>query len=339
MKIGIVAPFYPAVGGTEAIARHLAEGFHERGHDVTVITPTPGLAGDETASEYRVIRRPGAWHLLAEMRRLDGAVILGVMLRTLWAAALATTPVVISHQTWLERSNGRLRLLGWCKWQCTAFCGNIVASPALLTETVGPTVIVPNCYDDRVFTFTNRAVRPKELIFVGRFVPDKGVDLLLEAMAMLRDSGVRPQLTLIGDGPERVKLERMTDELGLRQQVVFGGRQPPPIVAGLLNQHKILVVPSRWAEPFGIVALEGIACGCAVVASAGGGLGDLVGPFGRVFPRNDPAGLYSALHAELARAQPDGSGPDRLAYLGKFQPATLIDGYLAALTRRVNRRT
>ena len=51
--------------------------------------------------------------------------------------------------------------------------------------------------------------------------------------------------------------------------------------------HQIMVVPSRWLEPFGIVALEGIACGCVVVGSAGGGLKDAIGPCGVTFPNGD----------------------------------------------------
>ena len=66
----------------------------------------------------------------------------------------------------------------------------------------------------------------------------------------------------------------------------------------------MLAVPSRWREPFGIVALEGIACGCVVVASEGGGLAEAVGPCGLTFANGDTA----ALAAQLGRVL----GDDRL---------------------------
>jgi glycogen synthase len=81
----------------------------------------------------------------------------------------------------------------------------------------------------------------------------------------------------------------------------------------ILNQHRILVVPSRYNEPFGTAALEGIACGCVVVGTAGGGLKEAIGGCGRVVPNADPAALAEALAsllcdptaaAELLRAAP-----------------------------------
>lgn len=335
MKIGIASPFHPAVGGVEAIARHLAVGFSERGHEVTVITSTAG-AGTDGGFPFRVVRRPGPLELIREMARLDAVVLLGVMFRTAWAAVLTGTPTLISHQTWLDRDQGRLRPMGWLKRRYTAQCENVVASRALLTESAGRTAIVPNCYDNGVFRLANHGSR-EGLIFVGRLVSDKGADLLLHALARLGRENLRPTLTLVGDGPDRAGLERLVHELHLSTQVVFAGRRPPAEVAGLLNGHRILVVPSRWEEPFGIVALEGIACGCRVVVADGGGLRELAGPFGRVFPRNDAAGLAAALRAELERAgpgEPDQTG--RVNYLRQFLPAAMVDQYLAALARRVN---
>ena len=63
----------------------------------------------------------------------------------------------------------------------------------------------------------------------------------------------------------------------------------------LLNAHQILVIPSRWQEPFGIVALEGIACGCVVVGSEGGGLKEAIGDCGPTFPNGDVQALTQTL--------------------------------------------
>ena len=69
-----------------------------------------------------------------------------------------------------------------------------------------------------------------------------------------------------------------------------------------------MVVPSLWAEPFGIVALEGIGCGCVVVGSEAGGLPDAIGPCGVTFPNGD----VTALTAKLRSLLMDGSSVNRL---------------------------
>jgi glycosyltransferase involved in cell wall biosynthesis len=66
-----------------------------------------------------------------------------------------------------------------------------------------------------------------------------------------------------------------------------------------LNRHEILAVPSLWAEPFGNVALEGLACGCVVVGSNDGGLPDAIGPAGLLFERGNVADLATQLRRLL----------------------------------------
>jgi glycogen(starch) synthase len=87
-------------------------------------------------------------------------------------------------------------------------------------------------------------------------------------------------LKVIGEGPCRNDLEERVRKLGLADQVEFLGAIVGEPLVNILNRHKILVVPSSWNEPFGIVALEGIACGCMVIGSSGGGLPEAIGPCG-----------------------------------------------------------
>lgn len=333
MKIGITAAFHPSVGGIETLARMLAEDFAAHGHEVTVITTVPADATADSALPYRVVRQPGLGALFRVMGGLDVVLQLGPMLRTGWAAFLHGVPVVISHQTWVDRRNGWLLPQGFVKKVYTLACLNIAASPALRSEPWGRTVLVPNCYDDAIFRTTPSESRNRELIFVGRLVPDKGADLLLQAAALLAKEGLSPTMTVVGDGPERKRLEQMVAELGLGGQVEFTGAQALRAVAALLNRHQILVVPSRWPEPFGIVALEGLACGCAVVVSDGGGLRDLAGSCGSVCPRNDVMGLAAALRHELRRQvwRPENDGM-RTAQLEPYRPARMLARYLELLT-------
>lgn len=100
------------------------------------------------------------------------------------------------------------------------------------------------------------------LVAVGRLHHQKGFDVLLRALSELG----RPQLklTIIGEGPERLKLERLTRELGLQDQVEMPGFVEAPW--SLMAAHGIFVSSSRW-EGFGSAILEAMGCGMPVVVS------------------------------------------------------------------------
>lgn len=124
----------------------------------------------------------------------------------------------------------------------------------------------------------------------GRFVPQKGFDVLLRALAELPQAS----LLLVGDGPERPHLEQLIDELGLGDRVELTGWLPD--AARLLATVDAVVVPSR-AEPFGLVALEAMSAGVPVVASDVDGLAEVVtdGVTGLLVPSGDPRRLAEAI--------------------------------------------
>jgi glycosyltransferase involved in cell wall biosynthesis len=137
---------------------------------------------------------------------------------------------------------------------------------------------------------------------------------------------------LTRDRPERVALEQLAQNLGISSSVAFlGSLQGEPLVREL-NRHQLMVIPSRWREPFGVVALEGLACGCVVLASDGGGLPDAVGHAGLLFKRGDLADLsrqlrqlieHGGLRARLRQQAP--------AHLARFQEQIVCSRYLELL--------
>jgi glycosyltransferase involved in cell wall biosynthesis len=167
-------------------------------------------------------------------------------------------------------------------------------------------------------------------------VSDKGVNLLLDALANLKELGLSPSLTIIGSGPEEPNLRQQVKQLDIVEQVNFAGAKVENDLAQLLNAHKILVVPSVWEEPFGIVALEGIACGCVVVGSEAGGLKDAIGACGVTFPNGDVNALTQALFDLL-------TNPDKLAgyrekaesHLSRHTKAAVAKAYLEVLEKVV----
>jgi glycosyltransferase involved in cell wall biosynthesis len=110
---------------------------------------------------------------------------------------------------------------------------------------------------------------PPRVIFVGRVSPEKGVDVLLQS-ARHFDAA----LDIYGDGWARPRLERAAERLGLGERVRFHGWCDPQTVAAAYAAASVVVVPSRWPEPFGMVGPEAMAYARPVVASATGGVGD-----------------------------------------------------------------
>lgn len=317
--------FFPSTGGIETASNLLAREFVALGHEVRVLTQTAGN-GD---FPFPVIRRPGPFELLRQVRWCDVVLQNNISLRTLWPLLFVRRPLFIAHQTWITNPDGST---GWqhrLKRFVVRYATSLAISRAVAEKLPAPAIQVGNPYDDKVFKDVPREPPTREIIFVGRLVSDKGANLLLEAMALLESA---PQLTIAGDGPERDHLEKRTADLQLQPRVDFVGTQTSEQLANLLRRHQILVVPSRWAEPFGIVALEGIACGCVVVGSGKGGLAEAIGPCGVTFPNGDARALAKAIAGLLGDpAECDRFRQNAVAHLARFTPRHVAGLYLDAM--------
>jgi glycosyltransferase involved in cell wall biosynthesis len=287
--------FQPSTGGLESVSMMLAEGFAEKGHEVVLVTQTtnPGEAED---LPFKVVRKPKVMELLQLVRWSDVYFHNNISLNVAWPLLLVRKPWVVAHHTWIPRGGGLRGLKGRVKQAVLTQARCIAISNAIAAHLNTPSIVIPNAYDDKRFRCLDDVRRSKDLVFIGRLVSDKGVDILLYALHKMKvGSFLVPKLTVIGDGPEEGNLRRLVQELDLVSNVKFAGRMGGEKLVRELNTHRILVVPSRWNEPFGIVALEGIACGCVVVASEGGGLADAVGPCGQTFPNGDVGALADCL--------------------------------------------
>ena len=314
-------PFHPAIGGIETASMLFAGELTRRGHEVTVVTMTAGE--DEAGWPFAVRRRPGPGGLMALMRRADLVWLNNISLHLAWPAAVIGPPMVTTHQTWLAP--------GWrsrVKWRFCTRGGNVFISRAVAARAPLPGVVIGNPYDDGIFRILDQDDRDHEIVLVARLVADKGVDVLIDALAILAGQGLRPAATIIGDGPERGRLRARAAAAGLDGQLVFRGPLRGAALARELNRHRILAVPSRWPEPFGIVALEGAACGCVVVGTAGGGLAEAIGPCGPIVANGDPAGLARGLrHVLEDGAAAAGYRAGAAAHLARFTPAAIMDSY------------
>jgi glycosyltransferase involved in cell wall biosynthesis len=336
MKILLCSvPFRPSVGGIETVSRVLAERFAALRHEVVLITRTPGADADrqcDAAQPYAIVRRPDAAALLNWMRWSDVVFHNNISLRWAWALPIVRRPWVVAHHVWLPR-RGAGALAGRLKRLALRFAHNVAASRALADDLPVPCDVIPNPYAQDVFRRLSGKARSPGLLYAGRLVSDKGVDLLLDALAELQQRGLALTLTVAGDGPLAASLRADAQRLGLADRVHFVGARAPDELAALMNSHRFLVVPSRWEEPFGLVAIEGLACGMVPVVARSGGLPEAVGDCGIVFGKGNSRALADQLE-HLAR-QPM-RPVDELAsarHLAQHRPDEVALRYLGVMQR------
>lgn len=166
------------------------------------------------------------------------------------------------------------------------------------------------------------------LVGVGRLIRQKGFDLLLQALAKCQGAGQRARLVVVGEGPERTKLEALAQELGITERVLTAGFVADP--AAWYAHGDAFVLPSRW-EGFGHVIVEAMACGLPVMAfDCRYGPADILGggEGGVLVPPEDVAALAATIDRllgsrnELARLA---SGASRAAE--QFSHARVVADY------------
>jgi len=171
-------------------------------------------------------------------------------------------------------------------------------------------IINPNGFDDKIFRPMN--VNKKEVLkklgtdfiadkvvsFVGKFTEFKGIDILIKAAKIVSQRVNDVGFYLAGDGELRKEMEKLAKNSGLKN-VTFLGHQTQENVALLYNIANLSVVPSR-VEPFGLVAIEALACGTPVVATNAGGLPDFINEnVGKLVEMDNPKALAEGIIEEL----------------------------------------
>ncbi|MBI3733360.1 MAG: glycosyltransferase family 4 protein [Chloroflexi bacterium] len=150
--------------------------------------------------------------------------------------------------------------------------------------------------------------------YIGRLIPEKGVDTLLRAVSGLDG---RWEARLLGAGPARDGLQRLAAQLRLDGRVVFQAQVPSTQMAAYYQQLDLLVLPSRralnWTEQFGRVLVEAMACGVPVIGSDCGEIPNVIGDAGLIFHANDA----DALRAHIRRVMSDADLRAQMSHRGR----------------------
>lgn len=169
-----------------------------------------------------------------------------------------------------------------------------------------------------------------DLMFLGELREEiKGVDTLIDAIAILHGKGRRVTATLIGDGPDRAVLEARVERHGLSQAVRLPGAMPG---RQALARGRVMVVSSRW-ESLPYVVLEAAAAGKPLVTTRVGGIPEIYGPLAdRLVPAGDPNAMAAAIERTLDEPQITAELTAKLRerVATAFSVETMVDGALAA---------
>ncbi|MBI1911567.1 MAG: glycosyltransferase family 4 protein [Deltaproteobacteria bacterium] len=178
-------------------------------------------------------------------------------------------------------------------WSSKGFAKKIAQAPVGLDENLfkRTEVSLKGC------EFPDRKERAR-ICYVGRLTHDKGVDLLIEAIANLREEKVNCELVIAGSGEKETFL-RIAREKGVSGLITFIDALESRLLPALYSKADILVLPSRttkgWKEQFGRVLTEAMSCEVAVVGSDSGEIPHVIGNAGLVFREGDPIALTEAL--------------------------------------------
>lgn len=320
--------FFPQLGGIERASMLLATELARRGHSVRVATRVAASPGQDRPLPFEVVRgsRAGAFRQAA--RAADLVHTNGYSLEAVALAARNGRPCVVTHAGFqaccLEGSglhgdarcglhlarcvaltSGHLGLARATRQLARHLAGrlglhavraNVAVSQAVATAIRAPrTTVIWNCVDTAIFCPGLPGGDRSRLLFAGRLVHEKGVDVLLEAIALDRAAGGPLALDLAGSGPLAPLLIDRCRALGIQERVRFLGPLGGPALAQAMRDSAAVVVPSRSEEAFGLTAAEALCTGRLALVSDRGGLPEVVAGGGLVLPAEDPGAWRDAM--------------------------------------------
>jgi glycosyltransferase involved in cell wall biosynthesis len=313
--------FGHTIGGGPVLGPCLAGALRERGHDVLVLSDQrpASLPADECVGGVRVLRFPfrraltrdpvlfaslkGRIAALKREFRPDLAYIFSSGYGELFHYATSDVQpgphVVTLHDSFEEERLRRRTIVGHnvrsAAWVTT--CSRCVLDH---TRRHVPEITARSSAILNAIPVPDRAVAPfldsARLLYAGRLVRKKGVDILIEAFARLAPTYPSLGLTIAGDGEARPELEALAARLGAVERIRFTGAMDRRDILDLMSGAGIVVVPSR-IEPFGLVALEAAHMERPVIASNVDGLPEVVvdDRTGVLVPPEDAARLAEAV--------------------------------------------
>ena len=372
MKVGLVSPYvYPLPGGVTQHVRYLYENLRLRGHDVRILTSSHGL---QRASEGDIIRIGKGFSM-----PVNGSVgtitlsprfvsqVRGMLEREQFDLLHFHEPFVPFLSPIILRLSTSVNIATFhayggfspsyefgskvMKGEAARLHGRIAVSGAakhfIDRYFPGDYKVIPNGVDVQRFQRAVPIARwqdgTQNILFVGRFEPRKGLLELLKAYRILRKTGCECRLLVVGTGPLGKEARRYVATRRLRG-VEFVGRVSDEEKAQLYRTADVYVSPATGGESFGIVLLEAMAAGTAIVASDIHGYKGVVrrGREALLVPPNEPKPLAAAIARLLRdddlRTEMAMAGRERAQEFSWERVTAKVDDFYGVIIRRLAAR-
>ena len=295
--------FWPYIGGVERLGARLITDLGKREHDFTIITShgeldlpdheyfagvplhrypfRRSLSDGDPATVMRVRRdvektiqsfAPDLIHLYS-----IGSVLffLKQLLRK------REIPMVVTLHNQLTPSQSRYHntvlteTLSMASWVASCSESALTEARELVPAIRARSSVIRNAFDFGTFAPEPVPSRPMNLLCLGRLVPQKGFDAAISTVCAVRERFPDVRLQIVGEGPERPRLEQQVRSSGLRDIVSFPGQVSPDHVPGIIDRAGIVLMPSLF-EGLPVVAIEAALVGRPLIATRVGGISEIV---------------------------------------------------------------
>ena len=292
--------FFPSIGGIETCSLNLATAWTQMGHDVLLISYTPAESDYDSRFPFRVVRSPTdrLWIELLKDRQV--LISNGRSMKHLRVWRRAGVPfgwihagAFHDHVRGMRAAASRfMRRMGT---RLGSF--NICVSESIKQNVGNDAAVVIYNAVSPIFRPLNEIKSSGRFLYYGRIWMAKGVDTLLEAMALLRNEGLDCPVDFIGDGEDMATAHQMAASLRVTDLAYFHPALHGEALVEAINRSLAVIVPSHCQEAFGLAAAEALACGKCVIGALDGGLPEVLGDAALTFSPNDVPALAAHMRA------------------------------------------
>ena len=294
--------FWPHIGGVEVLSLQFIPAMQAKGYEFIVLTSqsNPDLQSNENYNGIPIYRLPfhkGGIHNLENIKEIKqkveevkkdfkpdlvhiNSIDISIFFHLLTDNSNGKVPTLFSVHSlppyYINNNTLLYKLLCNAQWITTA-------SAAMLSSVRKITPNKIQCSSLIYYGLNIPAIEPNplqldtpRLLCLGRLVNEKGFDLALDAFKEIINHFPKARLIIAGDGPAKPDLETKVNKLDIAGFVEFTGWVSPEKIPELINTSAIVIIPSRWEEPFGLVALQAAQISRPVIAARAGGLPEIV---------------------------------------------------------------
>ncbi len=303
MRIALCSDyFYPRIGGITTHIEGLARALEERGHEVVIITKRAKFNDEKLKLSVirvnsvfktsRVLDIPQTSELERKIKEFKPDIIHGhhafspiSLLSIAIGRKLGIKTVLTNHsihflhdydRVWKPASHALFPYREYISNADEIIAVSRAAAKFISHFTSKKVEVVENAINVEEFSPEVKTFDGKSVLFVGRFTYRKGIHVLLEAFQKVKEEVKRAHLTLVGRGYFSSVISLLIRALGLGRSVSVIEKAKREKIIELYQRSHVFVLPSLYGESFGIVLLEAMASKTPVVASNGGGIGEVI---------------------------------------------------------------